>query len=364
MAPLIIDCTVRYSVFELQIKQELALNGVLGIYGQSGCGKSTLLRILSGLNGQATGKVVLDNQVLLNSEQGVFVPPAQRNIGLVFSNCRLFPHLNVLKNLNFAAKRCVNRRLKTADIIELTQLGDLLAHDVSQLSSGQQQRVALARAILAEPKLLLLDEPMSALDISNKQLLLAMLRQVHRELQLPMCYVSHSLHELQTVADDLLVMDSGKVRGYGKIATMVHQLNELDEAAAQTSLCLTVAAHLPQYALSSLSLGLQSLYLPLLKDNMGNLLTIGSSVRITIAANEISIVKQATVDSSMVNQLPVKITTIKTFAGNSLLSVVCQQQTFFVQISLMSSERLVLSVGDKVIIQFKASALHFLGLKD
>ena len=140
----------------------------------------------------------------------------------------MFPHLNVLENLVFAAKRCKNSRLNLDEVIELTKLTSLLDHQVDELSGGQQQRVALARAILAEPKLLLLDEPLSALDQHSKAQLLKMMLNIQKKLNLPILYVSHSLDELQQVCDNLLVLAQGKVVNFGNIHQVIHQLNNYD----------------------------------------------------------------------------------------------------------------------------------------
>ena len=234
---------LNFSPFSLTINQALSLQGITGIFGHSGSGKSTLLRAIAGLEKTLDGSITLDNTTLVDSQAQNFIKAEHRLIGLVFQDSRLFSHLNVLENLKFAAKRCQNNRLNFNEIITLTELDSLLHKAVDELSGGQKQRVALARAILAEPQLLLLDEPLSALDREAKASLLKLMLKVQSELQLPMLYVSHSMDELQQVCDKLLVLSQGTVIGYGGIHQMIHQLNQTqdnDFIPVQTSLSLPI----------------------------------------------------------------------------------------------------------------------------
>ena len=222
MPELNLNLTVQHDDFSLSIDENISLTGITGIFGHSGSGKSTLLKAIAGLEKQATGKLSLNNDELLNSEAKLFVAAQDRNIGLVFQNSRLFPHLSVEENLRYGQKRNKKGVLNFSEIVELTQLENLLDKAVTQLSGGEQQRVALARAILAEPRLLLLDEPLSALDDKNKIVLLALLEKVKKTLNLPMLYVSHSLDEIQQLADKLLVISAGEVTHHGDIHQVIH----------------------------------------------------------------------------------------------------------------------------------------------
>ena len=210
-----INITIDYPQLTLNIQQTIPLTGITGVFGPSASGKSTLLRAIAGLEKTLVGDITLAQDVLIDTANNHTLKPENRQVGLVFQNSRLFDHLSVLGNLTFATKRCKNRQLNLEEVIELTQLTALLEHKVNELSGGQQQRVALARAILAEPKLLLLDEPLSALDQHSKSQLLAMMLNIQKKLKLPMLYVSHSLDELQQVCDNLLILSQGKVLSFG-----------------------------------------------------------------------------------------------------------------------------------------------------
>ncbi|MBA6254050.1 MAG: molybdate transport system ATP-binding protein [Colwellia sp.] len=361
MAELALNFTVEHDDFSLTIDEKISLTGITGIFGHSGSGKSTLLKVIAGLEQQAHGKVLLDDEYLFNSEAKTFIAPHQRRIGLVFQNSRLFPHLNVEENLRFGQKRHKNCRLSFAEIVELTQLESLLYKAVTQLSGGEQQRVALARAILAEPRLLLLDEPLSALDDKNKIILLALLDRVKRKLNLPMLYVSHSLDELQQLADKLLVISLGKVIHHGDIHHVIHQLTTNNEILHQTSLSLMVKEHLPEYGLTSLRLGEQQIFIACDSPSDKK-----KKVRCIIAASDISITLHEPIESSIVNHLHGEITAISHIISSDganaqmLITVNCSAQPFFVTITTWSAKRLSLMPGQSIFIQFKANAVRSL----
>jgi len=356
-AELNIDITVSYQQFDLSIKQKLPLTGITGIFGHSGSGKSTLLRAVAGLEANTQGEIALNDKYLINSSTGISLKPEDRQVGLVFQNSRLFPHLTVFENLNFAAKRCKNSRLTLDEVIELTELSPLLRQQTNELSGGQQQRVALARAILAEPKLLLLDEPLSALDQHSKTQLLKMMLNIQQKLNLPMLYVSHSLDELQQVCDDLLVLSQGTIIDFGNIHQVIHQLNNNDDCSIihqQTSLSLAIKQLDNGHGLTSLAVGdEQEIYL--VKDAD---FTQQSQVRCFILASDISICLTEPTNSSIVNHLFGTISQMTHQANNVLVTVNCGSQDFFVTISAFSQQRLALTIAQDVYLQFKASAVR------
>ncbi|MEW6981441.1 molybdenum ABC transporter ATP-binding protein [Colwelliaceae bacterium 6471] len=356
MSSLDIDITVALNNFNLHISQTLPMRGIIGVFGHSGSGKSTLLRTLSGLVPDASGHITLHDRVLLDSQTNTNVKAEQRRISLVFQDSRLFPHLTVKDNLLFAAKRSLSKSLNIDEIISLTELSPLLTKSVTQLSGGEQQRVALARAILVEPSLLLLDEPLSALDSSNKSQLLALLIKVQKELAIPMLYVSHSLAELQQVADKLLILKSGKVTNFGDIHQVIHQLNFSDQSHQQTSLSLPVKKHFPEHGLTTLALNdHHEIYLPLQAEQAPSGL-----VRCFIPAGDISITLSEPNNSSIVNHLSGEIIDIAKQVHSVLLTVNCYQQAFYVRITSLSFEQLSLHLNMAVYIQFKAGAVHTL----
>ncbi|NQZ22124.1 MAG: molybdenum ABC transporter ATP-binding protein [Colwellia sp.] len=367
MADLSINVRVEHEDFVLSINEKISLTGITGIFGHSGSGKSTLLKVIAGLDKHVQGKLAINDlpaaDALLDSEAKIFVAAQQRNIGLVFQNSRLFPHLTVEENLRYGQKRrnntSVNKPLDFAEIVVLTKLDNLLSKSVAQLSGGEQQRVALARALLAEPRLLLLDEPLSALDDKNKSLMLTLLAKVQKQLNLPMLYVSHSLAEIQQLANNLLVLSSGKVTHYGDIHQVIHLLTTNNEILHQTSLSLTVQEHLVEYGLTSLVLGDQQILMPLNQQIESDANT-NTNVRCIIAASDISVTLHEPSESSIVNHLQGTITKFEPCKSQVLLTVNCSGQDFFVNITAWSAKRLSLIVDQKVFIQFKANSVRTL----
>ena len=187
---------------------------VTGVIGSSGSGKSTLLGVIAGLIKPQRGRISLDKQVLLDTNHNIYVPAHRRRIGLVFQDGQLLPHLTVEQNLLYGYHNLAEgeRQFSPGNIIELLEIGSLLRRQPRSLSGGEQQRVALGRAILYSPHLLLLDEPLSALDERLKQQILSYLQEIKTQLGVPMLYVTHATHELQYLADDILTIEAGYVR--------------------------------------------------------------------------------------------------------------------------------------------------------
>ena len=354
--------SLAFANFKVDINQSISISAITGIYGDSGSGKSTLLRVIAGLEPNAKGKVALNGRQLQNSEKKYFITPEKRQIGLVFQDSRLFPHLTVYQNLAYGAKRQTNRKLSIEKVLTLTQLTKLQQQNVTQLSGGEKQRVSIARALLAEPKLLLLDEPFSALDKTTKAQMLTILKAIQQQLQLPMLYVSHSLSELQYIADKLVVVSAGKISAALPIHQAIHQLNDHGETSPKTSLSLTILEHLPKYGLTRLALPTvedsnQSIYLPILVSTNDHRL-IGQQLPCIIYARDISISKTKPEQSSIVNHLSATISAIQYGKTNALVTLRADEQQFYAQISLWSATRMALTTATRVYIQFKANAVH------
>ena len=198
--------------FTLQVATEVGA-GATGIFGPSGCGKSTLLALVAGLLKPDRGSIVFQGDVLADTARGVFVPAWRRRIALVFQDGQLFPHLNVRDNLLYGFQRCAPqlRRFELDAVLGLLEIGNLLQRRPRQLSGGQRQRVALGRALLYSPRMLLLDEPLAALDDRLKAQILPFLVRVKRETKIPMLYVSHARSELDFLVDRTLAMADGRL---------------------------------------------------------------------------------------------------------------------------------------------------------
>jgi molybdate transport system ATP-binding protein len=209
---LAVAVTKNFGTFRLEA--DFASEGNrLGIFGESGSGKSTLVNLLAGTMTPDEGSIHLDGECLFSSEAGVDVPPENRRIAIVFQHPYLFPHMNVRGNLLYGYRRCArgNRRIELEPLAGILKLEGLLERGVNNLSGGEKQRVALGRAILSNPRLLLMDEPLSALDDDLKYQIIPYLKSVGEEFQVPFLFISHSMVEMRLMADRVIVFEKGKI---------------------------------------------------------------------------------------------------------------------------------------------------------
>jgi molybdate transport system ATP-binding protein len=197
-------------------------SGVTALFGHSGAGKTTLINIIAGLIRPDSGSVMVNGQILFDSQKGINLPPEKRRMGYVFQEGRLFPHLSMKANLLYGMKHLPkHKRVISFDqVVELLGIGHLLSRRPSTLSGGEKQRVAIGRALLSSPSLLLMDEPLASLDASRKHEVLPFLRRLPRELSIPIIYVTHSVDEVLNLADNMVLMDSGSVIALDAIETI------------------------------------------------------------------------------------------------------------------------------------------------
>ncbi len=303
--------TVRYPDFTLQVDQELTLAGITAVMGASGSGKSTLLRCLAGLEPSVTGRVAVDGEVLQDTAAGVRVPPHRRRLGLVFQEARLFRHLTVGGNLRYAERRARGLKGNGADfpsVVQAFALKDLLSRRVTTLSGGERQRVAMARALLARPRLLLMDEPLAALDLKRKAELLPYIARLPQQFDIPVLYVSHAVEEVAQLADELLVLAEGRVVARGE----VHDILERPEAEAVSGhfeagvvLDGRVREQVPEFALSVVELGDQVLRMPMVD------LPLGTAVRLRVRARDVAVARRPADAVSIRNQLRCRVLEIR-----------------------------------------------------
>lgn len=210
-----IDTTIGQ--FKLKVLFEVPGNGVTTLYGRSGSGKTSILRWIAGLEKNHKGMLSINGDIWQDSEKNIFIPPHERRIGYVFQESSLFPHLSVKGNLEFAIKR--NKLARKSDFEEISNflgINEFLLRSPEQLSGGEKQRVAIARALLTQPKILLLDEPLTGLDLQSKLEILPYLEQLKIETKIPIFYVSHSYDEVMRLSDYMIELKSGTVINTGK----------------------------------------------------------------------------------------------------------------------------------------------------
>jgi molybdate transport system ATP-binding protein len=212
----------RWAGFKLRAQLEAPTPGVVALFGPSGCGKTTLINIISGLLQPDEGRVQLDGVTLTDTRERIRVPVERRRIGYVFQDARLFPHLGVLANLRYGMRRAPRgaRSIGIDEVIALLGLESLLGRRPYQLSGGERQRVALGRALLSQPRLLLLDEPLAALDAARREEVLPYLESLRDKLSIPMVLVSHQLDEVLRLATHVALMQAGEIVTSGTLSAI------------------------------------------------------------------------------------------------------------------------------------------------
>jgi molybdate transport system ATP-binding protein len=217
--------SLSFREFSLDVDLDLPGRGVTALFGHSGSGKTMLLRCIAGLEQAQGGRLTVNGETW--QDDATFLPTYRRPLGYVFQEASLFPHLNVLRNLEYGMKRAPlqKRKVFLDQSIELLGIGHLLSRTPDRLSGGERQRVAIARALAVSPNILLMDEPLAALDLARKQEILPYLERLHDELEIPVLYVSHSPDEVARLADHLVMLDSGRVQVSGALTDTLARLD-------------------------------------------------------------------------------------------------------------------------------------------
>ncbi|NUM56283.1 MAG: molybdenum ABC transporter ATP-binding protein [Candidatus Hydrogenedentes bacterium] len=310
---------VMQGAFALNAEFTAPSRGVTGLFGPSGAGKSTLLRCIAGLQQTKNGYLSIGGEIWQDDSKRIFVPVHRRGIGYVFQEPGLFPHMKVRRNVLYGYHRIAGREraIQFRDAVEWTGIAELLERMPGGLSGGERQRVAIARALMSSPKLLLMDEPLSALDEASRAEIIPCLDRLHRELSIPVIYVSHALREIARIADTLILIDAGRISKIGPIHDLLPAVCASADGDPFSVLDAPVFDHDDTYHLTRL----QTQFGPLWSGRIGT--EIGGVVRVQIAARDVSIGKTIDEQSSIVNQLPVRIHAVTELsAGHVLLELV------------------------------------------
>ena len=253
---LAVEVTCRRGGFELAAKFESS-SGVTAVFGPSGAGKSTLLDLVAGLERPATGRIALDGEVLVDTATRAWVAPHRRRLGYVFQNGRLFPHLSVRENLRYGQRfaRVRTRAADEARVVEMLGIGGLLDRRPATLSGGEKQRVAIGRALLSAPRLLLLDEPMASLDAARQSEILPWLERLRDEAAVPIVYVSHSLSEVARLADNVVLLEHGRVTAVGPVQALLARLDLPETQGAEAGAVLTARGGVRRHSGTTLTPG-------------------------------------------------------------------------------------------------------------
>jgi molybdate transport system ATP-binding protein len=352
-----LDIRHRLGAFTLEAAFE-ADGGVTALFGRSGSGKTSLIRIIAGLIRPDQGQVTLDGTTLTDMPGGRFIPAHRRRFGYVFQEARLFPHLSVRRNLNYG--RWFAPKGEAGDsfdrIVDMLGIAPLLDRPPGKLSGGEKQRVAIGRALLSTPRLLLMDEPLAALDEERKAEILPYLERLRDEVGIPIIYVSHSIAEVARLASKVVILREGRVEAVGSPVEVLSRPTGARGAERREAGALLegrVEAISGHHNLSTVALRHETLLVP------GIAQPVGRTVRIHIPARDVMLATNKPEGLSALNILAGTVSGISSAADGMLeISVDCGGDTVFSRITLLSAERLDLSIGSKVYAVIKTVALE------
>lgn len=352
---------VQHADFLLDIDLHIPARGVTALFGRSGSGKTTALRALAGLQRPQQALIALGTQRWQDDRCGLFVPVHQRPLGCVFQEASLFDHLDVRANLAYGYKRTpvAQRRVGWEQVVDWLGLAPLLERKPQQLSGGERQRVAIGRALLTSPQILLMDEPLSALDNSSKAAILPYLERLHQELAIPVIYVSHAIDEVARLADHMVLLDKGRVVANGPLQDVLTRLEIQTDYLEDlgTVIDARVVERDEVYSLSRLAFPGGSLLVGGLR------WPLGTSTRARVLARDVSLAVEAPGASSILNVLAATIEEIRDHGSDKVvvrlrLGVAGAENTILLSsITRRSRDLLGLQVGQAVFAQVKSVAL-------
>ncbi len=338
--------------FRLDARVSTEESGVTAFYGPSGSGKTTLVNILAGLEVPDRGRVAVADTVVFDSDAGINVPPERRRIGYVFQDGRLFPHLSVRANLLYGKRH--DGGLSLDRIVSLLDIAPLLDRRPHALSGGEKQRVAIGRALLADPALLLMDEPLASLDARRKAEILPFVRTLHAETGIPVVYVSHVMDEIVEIADALVLLDRGTVVAAGQVEELLSRLDLREQTGRHgpgAAVHATVQSHDAAHGLTRLGFATGGILVPQLDQ------PVGSTVRIRIRAADVALALERPRDISTLNILEGTIREISPAEGAQVDVLVDAGVLLWAQVTPLAVERLHLAPGARVFALIKAVAI-------
>ena len=342
----------------MDVAFEVPTPGLTAVFGPSGAGKSTVIAAVAGLLRPDHCRIVLDGAVLADTDSGTWVAPEARRTGMVFQDARLFPHMSVATNLRYGLRRAPPGPIAFGDVVSLLGIGALLDRRPHTLSGGERQRVAIGRALLAQPRLLLMDEPLASLDAARKAEIMPYLAAIKTALGLPVLYVTHAMEEVARLADAVVLMDAGAVVAAGNLQDITSRadvpLARRDDAAAV--LPARILSHDPARQLSRIEAGGASLLVPLLDDPPG------AMVRIRIPAREVILANEAPSAISVHNIVAgiVRAVTDDRLRHAALVEIALPDGAFLARVTPDAVTRLGLSQGAPVLALIKSVAIEVL----
>lgn len=342
----------RLGDLTLDISTEVPGQGITAIFGLSGAGKTSLINAVSGLTRPDSGQIILNGRVLVDSWRGVYVPAEKRRIGYVFQDARLFPHYSTRGNLQYGM--CDSMKRQFSDIVELLGIGHLLKRFPLTLSGGEKQRVAIGRALLTGPELLLMDEPLASLDVPRKRELIPYLEALSKDVNIPILYVTHSMEEILRLAEQVVVLNSGKVIACGELESvwssdaMVPWLQQEEQSSVINVILLR---HHQHYQMSALALGEDCLWV-----NKVDAVP-GQRLRVRINAADVSLVLEPAVHSSIRNILAAEVVDLREFDGIVDVKLSIGPHCLWARITPWARDELNITLGQKLFAQIKSVSI-------
>jgi molybdate transport system ATP-binding protein len=348
---------VQHPGFALDVDLDLPGQGVTALFGPSGSGKTTVLRCVAGLQRADSGYLSLKGDCWQDDARRLFLPTHRRPLGYVFQEASLFPHLDVRHNLTYGMRRipAADRRVSLDQAIELLGIGHLLDRAPGGLSGGERQRVGIARALLTSPRLLLLDEPLAALDHQRKQEILPYLERLHDEFSIPVLYVSHAPDEVARLADHLVVMDEGRALASGPLSETLARLDLPIRLGEDAGVVLDgrVVERDARWSLVRVACGGERLWV---RDTG---IAVGYRVRVRILARDVSILRAPVEATSILNTLQAQVVSQcdDDHPALALIKLQVKGAAILARVTRRSAHHLGLTPGLPVYIQIKAVAL-------
>ncbi|MBI6549687.1 molybdenum ABC transporter ATP-binding protein ModC [Xenorhabdus lircayensis] len=348
-----LDFEQRLGELHMQVDTSLPTKSISAIFGLSGAGKTSLINVIAGLTRPQKGRIVLNGRTLVDVEQKNFLPPEKRRIGYVFQDARLFPHYRVKGNLQYGMAPEMKPQFES--IIGLLGIEHLLSRFPITLSGGEKQRVAIGRALLTAPEILLMDEPLASLDLPRKRELLPYLEKLSGDVKIPILYVSHSLDEILRLADNVIVMDKGKVRATGTLEDVWSSSvlrPWLQKESLSSILKVSVMEHHQRYQMTAVAAADKALWLPQLD------VAPGTDLRIRIDASDVSLVLEPPRVSSIRNILQVKVVEFFENDGQVDVKLALSEHCLWARITPWAREELNLRAGQWLYAQIKSASLN------
>ncbi len=357
---LLVRLRLQRGDFELEVDLSVPGRGVTSLFGPSGSGKTTLLRCLAGLDHAPGGEVVLRGEVWQDAT-GCFVPTHRRRLGYVSQAADLFPHLSVAGNLDFGWRRteASRRQISRDEVIGWFGLSGLLDRRPAGLAGGEIKRVAIARAVLTSPTLLLMDEPLAALDEASRQAIMPYLEQLRSRLDIPVIYVTHRLEEVMRLAEHMVFIEAGRERGSGPLNQLLARTDLFAAYRDRVGVVLpaSVAAHDDSYGLTTLTTELGELSVAMLAE------PVGHRVRVEVLSRDVSLALNRGTAGSILNEVAVVVRGIHVLDAAQVLvelatAVDREVPALLARITRKSCDRLELVPGSAVFARVKSVSLR------